>query len=280
MVCYVVLTACECKRFFYTRNKAKNAGTKQDARGKRYDVGVWRNPAFDEEKNSLKPQKNSFIKSSENDIMTAEGGETMIHSELAIVKDNGIKNDYRVNFELVNSKAYHDKFVGLTEHKALDEALYKQAAKMLEHRSGSEYEDLAMLDAKTGKFLVGNNKASGDFKHKCGLSNDDASYLESLGRKFEILHNHPGSSIPSTADIEGLFQRENAVGSTVICHNGTIYRMRKLKSIENINELVEYTYKNAKEIHPNWAKSMIENIVSEDLINQLIKAKFLKFEKR
>ena len=48
----------------------------------------------------------------------------MTHSEFAVIKDNGIKNDYRVNFELVNSKAYHDKFIGLTEHKALDEATY------------------------------------------------------------------------------------------------------------------------------------------------------------
>jgi len=53
----------------------------------------------------------------------------MIQSELAIVKDNGIKNDYRVNFELINTKSYHDKFVKLTEHKALDEAIYKYAAK-------------------------------------------------------------------------------------------------------------------------------------------------------
>jgi len=237
-------------------------------------------PCFDGEKNFLKPQKNSFIKSSENGIMTSEGGETMIHSELAIVKDNGIKNDYRVNFDLVNSKAYHDKFVGLTEHKALDEALYKQAAKMLEHRSGSEYEDIAMLDARTGKFLVGNDKASGDFKHKCGLSNDDANYLESLRKKFEILHNHPGSSIPSTADIEGLFQRENAVGSTVICHDGTVYRMIKNKPHTNIKQFLDALYEDTRKVHYGMPKELIELHATELAIEILVNKKYITYIKR
>lgn len=200
-----------------------------------------------------------------------------IHGELAVVKDNGKHNDYRVNYELVNTKEYHDKFDKLTKYKALNEGLYNRAAKMLENRSGSPYEDIAMLEIHTGEVIVENMSASGVFKHKCGLTPQQTKELEDSGLYFEILHNHPNSSFVSPDDIKGLFKRKKAIGSTVVCHNGAVYRMEKMKQLEDIDEVILNVYKEIKDTHPNWSENMIEALVSEDLISQFIRAKVLRY---
>ena len=38
--------------------------------------------------------------------------------EQAIVPDNGLRNGYTVDFKLLNSKTYHNRFEKLTPHKA------------------------------------------------------------------------------------------------------------------------------------------------------------------
>jgi len=152
---------------------------------------------------------------------------------------------------------------------------------MLEHRSGSEYEDLAMLDAKTGKFLVGNDKASGDFKHKCGLSQKEADTLISIGKKFAILHNHPNSSKPSPSDIKWLFKRENAVSSNIVCHDGTVYRLEKLRSLGfSIEDFISDVSNETKIKYSGWPDYLIDSYVSDTVIEFLTKNKYIRVEMR
>ena len=200
--------------------------------------------------------------------------------ELAVVRDNGNTGAFRVNFDLVNSKLYHDRFEKLTAHKTLDEALYKRATLMLEHRSGTPYEDIAMLDSRTGYVLMENTMAAGTMLHRCSLTLEQAKILRTLENTFEILHNHPGSSRPSSADIRGLFMRDKASGSTVVCHNGDVYRIAKLKQLANVEGLIAATYKNAMDIHPNWSAPMIEDLVTESLLERLTKAKIITYTDR
>lgn len=235
-------------------------------------------------KNPITRTESSVQAVPEGAIMKPKGGASSVtgavHRELAVVNDNGAKGAYRVNYDLVNTKAYHDRFEGLTGRKAVDEALYRRAARMLEHRSGSPYEDIAMLDARTGDVLVENTSASGMYQHRCSLSREQSERLKATGRYFEILHNHPGSSLPSTADIRGLFIRLKAVGSTVVCHNGDVHRMEKLKHLEDVDELIDAAYRDAKETYPNWSDSMIEDYVAESLLEQLSRAGVLRYISR
>ena len=204
----------------------------------------------------------------------------VIHKEMAVVADNGLRNNYTVNYEFVNSKAYHDKFEKLTRHKPVDEALYKQSAKMLAHRTGSEYEDIAMLDARTGELLVENTSASGEDKFKAGLTKEQASYLDSLKRQFEILHNHPGSTPPSMADIEGLFIRPLAVASTISGHDGSLYRMIKRKQHDNIKEFLDAVYESVRSRYPDWPKKMIEIHAADTAVELLDEYEYLNYVKR
>ena len=200
------------------------------------------------------------------------------HNEAAVVKDNSERNDYTINFKLMNSKGYHDRFEGLTEHKAVNEALYKEAAKILSHRSGTEYEDLTVLDARTGKVLAENKSAAGMRTFQCSLTQAQADSLEKQGKPFELLHNHPNSSYPSTADIISLFTKKLATGSTVACHNGTLYHITKLKPFDEIKEMVNRVKHEAAEQLAGYPEHMIELNASKEIMKLLIRKGAIKFK--
>ena len=208
-----------------------------------------------------------------------ESGKIKIaENERAAIRDNGLKNSYTVNLQLMNSKAYHDKFEGLTGRKKVDEALYRQALKILEHRNGTEYEDIAVIDARTGAVLAENTSASGIYKFKCGLFLWQEKALKQAGRQFELLHNHPGSTEPSTSDVIGLFKRELATASTVAAHDGTIYRMVKLQPFLAIEEFAAQTYNEMKKFYGGYPENLIESKTFTRIIEQLKSLKKIEYQ--
>ncbi|MDO4839029.1 MAG: phage minor head protein [Clostridia bacterium] len=138
-----------------------------------------------------------------------------------ITEKEGLDNDFSVDAKLVNSKAYHDKFEELTEHKAANESIYQEAMCMLEHRDGTNYEDVVLLDARTGQLITGN--LNGQEAGKTGLTAEQYQQYQNHEGSVVILHNHPNSSRPSYTDIRTLFGHEKASESIVLCHDGTVH---------------------------------------------------------
>ena len=162
--------------------------------------------------------------------------------ELAHIKDDGVRDMGHVNLELVNTKKYHDKFEGLGKNKVVSESIYKEAMEILESRNNTFYEEIVAIDARTGKRLVKNTSAVNNKYHSCGFSPKENEFLNGRKATFEVLHNHPNSSYPSRDDIKYLFDRKWQSGSTIICHDGTVYRIEKLKPMENIDEYIQKVY--------------------------------------
>lgn len=224
-------------------------------------------------------KQNKELQSTSNNVKINSGAINILQNELAVISDNGNRNKYTVAFELMNSKAYHDRFENLTKRNNLNEGLYREAAAILSHRSGTEYEDLEMLDSRTGQLLVKNATAAGTAKFKCGLTQAQYDFLQGLGKEFEILHNHPNSTEPSTADIIGLFKRELATGSTVIGHDGSIYRMEKLKPFDEIEGLVKRIYIESRDECMGFPDNVIEMHATEKLISYLVRRKIIEYKK-
>lgn len=197
--------------------------------------------------------------------------------ELAHIKDDGVRDMGHVNLELVNTKKYHDKFEGLAKNKAVSESMYKEAMEILESRNNTLYEEIVALDARTGKRLVKNTSAVNMWEHSCGFSTAEEEKLNSWKIPFEVLHNHPNSSYPSRDDIKKLFDREWQSGSTISCHNGTVYRIEKLKPMENIDILIAKTYNKNKSKLIGHTDAVIEEETSKDVIETLQKSKHLNF---
>lgn len=204
----------------------------------------------------------------------------MVHSEAVLVKENGIDNAFTVDYAVINSKAYHDKFEEITRHKAVNESLYKKAADFLAHRNGTPYEDIAMFDSRTGELIVENKSAKGLQTFRCGLTAKQTKHLNDTGKYFEIVHNHPNSSIPSADDVCGLFNRPKADGSTIFCHNGVVYRMEKLKPFNNIDVMVEKTKRKIISDHPNFDKDQVEYLLAKEIVDFMQRKKYIKLIRR
>ena len=205
--------------------------------------------------------------------------------ERPYISEEGKGKPGHVNTDLVNTKAYHDKFMDLSKHKGVNESFYREAMEILSERNNSEYEDIVAIDAKTGKLLVKNKSASSyGWKHQCGFSEEENMMLDQRGKKtgawFDVLHNHPNSSIPSRDDIKKLFEREYQKGSTIICHNGDVYRMEKLKPAGDIDNLISGIYSSTKKQFQGYPRNAIEDIVSDKLIKVLERSGYMRFAKR
>ena len=200
--------------------------------------------------------------------------------ELAYIKDDGVRDMGHVNLELVNTKKYHDKFEGLAKNKALSESMYKEAMEILESRNNTLYEEIVALDARTGKRLVKNTSMVNNKYHTCGFSSDENEFLNGRKSPFEVLHNHPNSSYPSRDDIKKLFDREWQSGSTIVCHDGTVYRIEKLKPMGNIDEYIQDVYNENKRRMIGYMDAAIEEEVSMRIVDSLMKSEHLIFTRR
>ena len=109
--------------------------------------------------------------------------------------------DNTVSEKVLDAPGFIEKFKGITGIEDVDEAIYESAVEMLLHRNGTNFEDLYLIDAKTG-----------DIIHKlttCNLANEikyDVETLEAIRkakrehRVILAIHNHPGGLPPSLDD--------------------------------------------------------------------------------
>lgn len=104
--------------------------------------------------------------------------------------------------------------------------------------------------------------------------------LAGMNTAFEIIQPPPGSTWPSRADIKGLFDHNFAYASSIITHDGNIYRMVKLRPYKDIDTLIQGVYDEAKEKFRDYPKAMIENHAVKVIIYRLEDAGFLRFIER
>lgn len=129
------------------------------------------------------------------------------------------------------SAGFRKRFDGISDNAKVNRAIYNKAKEILQHRSGTKYEDLAFIDAESGKVVI--NKSFDKENH--AKPNKPMEQLLSAAKPYTIigLHNHPSSSVPSMPDILACINRKYKFG-IVICHNGKIYKYTVDK--ENFNK--------------------------------------------
>lgn len=167
----------------------------------------------------------------------------LLHEEIKITKKQN-NNEFTVDRKLVNSKEYHDKFEELPLSKQAKEKLYIESKKVLEHRDGTEFEDLIILDSKTGYEIVSNRTSNNNLK--TGLTMQDYEKVISHNGDIILLHNHPGGGRLSASDIVSAYKQEKVVVSIVAGHDGSIhyiYNINRKVDIERIYSLYYNKYK-------------------------------------
>lgn len=123
----------------------------------------------------------------------------------------------------IASSGYRNRYNSIPETKKVQRRVASSAKKMLRHRSGTNYEDLAYIDSKTGNIMLRDNynvsKQVIPSRAMKKMLKDAEDY------SIIAIHNHPTSSVPSVNDLYSARDRKYKYG-IVACHNGDIYKYR------------------------------------------------------
>ena len=129
--------------------------------------------------------------------------------------------DTVINTAEISSAGYRRKFTNITGENKISRSLWENALDMLDHRSGTKYEDLAFVNSKTGDAKINKNY---DKENTASPSDSMKKMLrDAEPHSIIAIHNHPGSSAPSYSDIMACKDRKYKYG-LVVCHDGTIYK--------------------------------------------------------
>lgn len=170
-----------------------------------------------------------------------------VDETVKITKKKGERIYSSVDADLVNSKKYHDKFEGLTAHKPVNESIYQEAMRMLEHRDGTPHEDMVLIDSRTGKFITGNMDSS--LVGKTGLTATQYAAVENHKGKMTIVHNHPNSSRISYTDILTMYRNPNIDSIVAVGHDGSVQIVSALNRKVDIEKAWEKVYNDAVEVY-------------------------------
>ena len=189
-------------------------------------------------------------------VVDRDETEEFVENTAAAEKNSAETVDNPVNWSIINNKRYFDNlksFVG--EKKVVSQTIASVAFKALKHRDHSDREDLYLIDARTGKEVAKNLKATERLKvppteqMKKLLEKDD-------GRQYILFHNHPLSSPPSVADLNSLYKNPKIKFGVIVGHDGTAYKYtapneEMEESVVNVaigHYLLQgYSYKTAEE---------------------------------
>lgn len=167
--------------------------------------GVWTDKIVEEQQKGLTNRKKKHI-------IAVESPEEKIKIECA------------VDWNAINTKGYQDGVISLTDgKKVLGTSVCKVAKTMLQHRQGTEQEDLYLLDARTGNIVYKDDTSTAKMgvektpELTALLSKDDE-------KRYISVHNHPKDGYPSAADFNALYDNPKIKYGIIVGHKGTVYK--------------------------------------------------------
>lgn len=132
----------------------------------------------------------------------------------------GRNKDTAINHAYISSGSYRRKFDLISNSPELNRLIYQLSKKMLEHRSGTKYEDMYWIDA-AAKAVVAEETGS-NLEEQIIYSNSILSKIQRYDNLI-TLHSHPNSYPPSINDLNSNFVNNYGLG-IVVCHDGKIFK--------------------------------------------------------
>ena len=136
-------------------------------------------------------------------------------------------SDYGVNWQIVKSKNYTNRFEGLSNNPKANGLAAQRSRNALVNRDGKNTEEIYAISLTTGKDVSSITDQNIPFGvNRTEKFMKDVLRAERNGEKILLIHNHPASGTPSIVDLNELLGHNNTVGITV-GHNGNIYYYTK-----------------------------------------------------
>jgi len=146
-----------------------------------------------------------------------------IAEEHKVVTGKGAGTRFDVDRRAVNGRAYREKFERLSVPKRASRTLYYETSSILRDCDGTAHERLAAVSWRTGQ-LVTDTMSHVPHDFACSFTTEQEAQAAKVPGGCVLLHNHPGSSRPSWADIRSA-SRAWVRSSIVACHDGTAYEL-------------------------------------------------------
>lgn len=168
---------------------------------------------------------------------------------------------YEVNRDLVNSKAYTDKFSNIGFNNEVNRRMRNETVSILNHRNGTKAEDVVYLDERTGKRVLLNNTATE--LSGINLSKEEKDIIASYKGSLIAIHNHTMSSRPSIADLITYQKTPNMNKIVVAGHNGKVYTVDEIDRIVDLKKLYSDEYRYFRKL---YGDDIIANEKAMDVI--------------
>ncbi|MBP3753584.1 MAG: hypothetical protein J6I66_01860 [Lachnospiraceae bacterium] len=134
-----------------------------------------------------------------------------------------LSNRNIVNMNVLDAPGYVEKFQNITGNEEVDNKIYEYAKKILEHRNGTDYEDLYLIDGITGSPIY--QLSTSDVPHGVRYNEEiETAILQAHNDKKEIIaiHNHPNGLPPTMDDGVSAYDHGYSKG-VVIGHNLEVF---------------------------------------------------------
>lgn len=154
-------------------------------------------------------------------------GEKEMQSELQEVQRYGRNKNTTVNHSYINSGEYRKKFDAISNDKALNRKVYQITKKMLEHRSGTLYEDMYWLDIDSLEVVASETEQRAQNRIKYSKATKKAI---AQNENLLVIHTHPNSMPPSINDFNSALKNKYRL-CIVCCHDGKIFMYHSNKYV-------------------------------------------------
>ena len=164
-----------------------------------------------------------------SDVEKPYNSEGKSRSEQLISKKDNV-GIYSVERDYINSKKFHDIFLKLPLNHEVQERLYKEAGRLLDHVDGKKEEHMIAISSRTGQLIVDNLNRTGFYDHTSFTESEYGKILE-IEDNVILLHNHSSNGRPSAKDIISFANDDKVKLSLILCHDGTVYAVCYAKKI-------------------------------------------------
>ena len=182
-------------------------------------------------------------------------------------KGGSINSDYIIDTNVINNKAYRDKFNELGYSKNITKLIYSECIACLNVANGYNRERGIMVDLATKK--VGKENIGKIGSNNVGIyyPNNDKTPTN----RYVVIHNHPKNITFSTTDIESYLRSRSVHSAVLIDSRGRVYQIKNINRNIDVDKVVndmKSLYNDIKQYQSTWKamNSVIQWLVKEGII--------------
>lgn len=187
-------------------------------------------------------------------------------------KGGSINSDYIIDTNVINNKAYRDKYNELGYSKNITKLIYSECIACLNTANGYNRERGIMIDLATETTGKENIGKIGSDNVGIYFPNNDKTPIN----QYVVIHNHPKNITFSTTDIESYLRNSSVHSAVLVDSMGNVYQIKNINRSIDIDEVVKdmkSLYNGIKQYQSPW-KSM------EAVMQGLVKKGVLEYEEK